>query len=857
MTNEEAFDRLRLIQRLQEDNMAGMLKVDELRQRDLLREAEAASAALIASLNRQRALTEELNESSGPGGVSLEFPLGILINTLLGHADIVESFGRSAEAEPFREEGLALAQACGPADLAERQRQLAGTLQEKGRFNEALAQLVGARDLFLRLKAPLSAARCSVDLAQAYEWLRDFDRALEEASRARSLLGPAGIGHPVLTAASVEKQVRGYGSLSLADFAGPEAMDATLSEVKGLETQVRIQSILCDLYQVEARCFIVRRKFEEARALFEKARPMLLAYAQPALDYQLAKIETEAGRFDRALTIVDELEPLFVDGVLRRKLGGLLRLKAVALAGLGRTDDALQASVAAREALEGFDDPDLKWQSAALEAQLRVKANDHAKALQAYDDAIAILDFLRRAPLGVRLDNLNLSNKLPVYRDAARLAAKHRDARRCCRYLELVKSRQLAAAISLPGGSSASSELSRQFDELTEQITALEFGAVSDSDSQHLVEERNQLLERIRIEDPRWRALTAPAPFDLDALIAFLKRRQQAVLSLFLDGDTALVVLVDPSGIQCGSMQLGEAVRRALAAYQSNLGSRQPSAELFDPAAFADLRLDALLPPVLIKAALRAQSVLISPHRELHLLPWSMLKHQDRRLCEIRPCAIVPNLTCIPLLELKDLPPRAAFIGVSAPGQSSISAEEECGALAEIHRNAGHSPRPPVVDSASTRVRFLELLRDETVSLLHASCHGEFVAGEPMLAALLLGDGKVDAASLTRERIGPREIVLSSCSVGQRGLVDGGVELLGDEMLGLIGALMEAGAGNLIASIPPTRDIPTLEFMKLYHQARAGGALPLHAFQQTQKTMLADGIFPAWQWGGLTLFGVS
>jgi CHAT domain-containing protein len=855
MKTGDSIEQLQRIQRLQEDNMAQMLKVDELRQRDLLKEAEAVSAALITSLKKQLVLTEELNKSL----VTLDFPFGVLMNTLLGHADIVESLGRASEAEPFREEGLAIARSLGPAELAERQRQLAGTIQEKGRFNEALAQLVAAHDLFLRLNDPVSAARCSVDLAQAYEWLRDFDRALEQTSRAWSLLKRAGIevDHPVLPAASVERMVRQFGVTSILDFAEPGKMDATLASVKSLEANVRVQSVLCDLYQVEARCLITRHHFDEARQLFEKARPMLLAYAHPALDYQFAKIEVEAGQFDRALAILEELEPLFADGVLRRKLGGLLRLKAAALAGLGRNRDALQTAVEARQALEDFDDPDLAWQCAALEAQIRVKLGDHAQALDAYDHAIATLDYLRRAPLGSRLDNLNLSNKLPVYREAARLAAKHRDAHRCCRYIELVKSRQLAASISLPGGSGPSSELSRQFDEITEQISALEFGAPGDVNSHDLVRKRNELLERLRIEDPRWRALTTPAPFDLDLLLAFLQRHDQAALSFFIDGDTLLAVLLNKGGTYCESIQLSDRVHRALANYQTNLGGRQPSTELFDPATLPDLTLDALVPPSLLEAVLKAKTLLLSPHRELHLVPWSMLKFKQRRLCEIMPSAVVPNLSCVPLLELQVSSPRAAFIGVSAPGQSSISAEEECAALADIYRAAGNPSRPPVIDAAATRKSFLELIRDQTSTLLHASCHGEFVPGEPMLAALVLRDAKVDAGGLTRERIGPREIVLSACSVGQRGLVDSGVELIGDEMLGLIGALMEGGSGSIIASIPPTRDIPTLELMKLYHQARSTGIMPLFALQKAQQTMVADGIFPAWQWGGITLFGAS
>jgi len=125
-----------------------------------------------------------------------------------------------------------------------------------------------------------------------------------------------------------------------------------------------------------------------------------------------------------------------------------------------------------------------------------------------------------------------------------------------------------------------------------------------------------------------------------------------------------------------------------------------------------------------------------------------------------------------------------------------------------------------------------------------------------MSSGLYLSDGKVEAATVAREAIRFDEVILSACSAGQRALAANGVELVGDELLGLVGAFIEAGTKSVLVSIPPTPDVPTLEFMKCYHDHRSQGTAPLAALQRTQRTMLTEGIFEPCQWAGFSVFGV-
>jgi tetratricopeptide (TPR) repeat protein len=845
------------LQRLQEGNMARMLRVQDLRMQNRLDAADAASNELVQWLKTQRTMTDECNAASNVTPV--DFPCGVLLNTLLGRADIVESLGRNDEADVLRNEAMTLAKDLGAAELARRQRQLAGTLLEKGQINEALAQLMSARDLFVSLGDKMAAARTATDLAEAYEWLRDFERALGQAKVAYALLESSGVqvDGPAVDPQSVLDTME---RIRRDMFNSPEQMQSAVEQSARLEANVKEQAILCDLYQIEARTLVTKHHFEEAKVLFDRARPMLLAYGQPALDFQYAKMKLEEGRFAEGLADLEALEPIFGSGVLRRKLAAVLCHKARAMLALERHEDALRVILEARRALDGFQDPDLEWGIMALEGKIRATLGDDVAALAAYDRSTAVINHLRRAPLGFRLDSLNLTNKLPVYREAIAVATRVGDARSCCRIMEMVKSRQLGATLSLPGGSGNVSPLAQRIDAITNQIVALDYLGEGTTSMDALVDEREELTERLRVEDPRWRTLTAPVALDLDGVLASLQSRDQAAVTLFFDGGDVTGVLLYDRQCVCARKRLPDATIAALGSYVGNLGSETPEVRRFDPSAIEGLEFSSLIPPELVTVALKATSLVIIPHLASHLLPWATLPCEGKRLFEHLPVGVLPNLTCVPLMHTDEVPaPRVMPVGSMDSRFAAISAEEECASIAEIYEARGGLVKSAIVDQQANRKAFLELLRENDVesAILHIVCHGDFDVREPMSSGLYLSDGKVDAATIARESIHFGEVILSACSTGQRALAAGGVELLGDELLGLVGAFIEAGAKSVLVSIPPTADVPTLEFMKCYHEHRSSGTPPMASLQRTQRAMLDEGIFEPCQWAGFSVFGAS
>lgn len=220
---------------------------------------------------------------------------------------------------------------------------------------------------------------------------------------------------------------------------------------------------------------------------------------------------------------------------------------------------------------------------------------------------------------------------------------------------------------------------------------------------------------------------------------------------------------------------------------------------------------------------------------------------------------VAPNLAGLANARATVPPLGVVAVGVSSERHADIDAEAECRAVAQRYTAAGLTADATLVGAAATRSALLALLHGPVQPgvLLHVACHGEFELYDPMSSHLAVADGGRDAASIIRGRLAFDEVLLGACSTGRRALALGGVELAGDEIIGLAGAFLEAGASTVVVSLIPTADQASLELMQQFHAARIAGKAPRQALQAAQQQMASDGIFPSEQWAGFVVFGAS
>jgi CHAT domain-containing protein len=131
---------------------------------------------------------------------------------------------------------------------------------------------------------------------------------------------------------------------------------------------------------------------------------------------------------------------------------------------------------------------------------------------------------------------------------------------------------------------------------------------------------------------------------------------------------------------------------------------------------------------------------------------------------------------------------------------------------------------------------------------VHLACHNRFSAEDPMRSGLLLSDGELTAAELAAAPLRARLVVLSACQTGVT------VAHPGDELMGLVRALLYAGAPAVIVSLWNVFDRSAAELMKLFYQRLLQGAGPGVALAEAQRAMIRDGATME-QWAPFVLVG--
>ena len=265
--------------------------------------------------------------------------------------------------------------------------------------------------------------------------------------------------------------------------------------------------------------------------------------------------------------------------------------------------------------------------------------------------------------------------------------------------------------------------------------------------------------------------------------------------------------------------------------------------------------LGAVLGPALTEAG--TTSVAVIACGPLGNVPWGLMRFGDgRRLGDVCETVLVPSLTWLGLP--RNIDERAAPTVVIAdtdarPGRSLPYADAEAEDLAAL-------PATERLRNAET-IRSALLQRLESARCLHVACHGEMlrrtvatgrtalpvtmsdrladaVASDerrvnktepPTVSIRLAGGELLGPADLLARRIRTRIVVLAGCDTAVVARQE-----VSDEMWGLPGAFLAAGAGAVVAALWPVDDRSAALFMIRFHRLLALGEPVGSALRRTQ-----------------------
>lgn len=797
-------------------------------------------------------------EQRWPGSFELQGYAQPLIQQLSMYADFREAAGDRSTAGALRAEADQLTAAyLGPVAAASVERGRAMEDADAGRFHDALIRLDRVHRTFLAADDPIDAAQTLVQLANVYEWLCDYARALTTLDAARELVatdlrhGPPSTGS---VAAALGKQILGV----LSGRTGTEGEDA-----------LGLRRVYFEVVQAQARVNRQLGHYEEARRLFEEARPFVESYVGAGVDFHLAATALAQGELDEADRLLSSVEPEFTRRLLRPRLGALRQLQADLLLARDRPVEALRRAEDGLADQAKFPDLDLAWKLHWRRARALSALDRPEDAIAAYRSAAEAADTLRMAPLGYVLDTSFLRDKLPMFDAAIGEAVARKDAVSAVWFVELVKARALSAVLSLPHRPrDGESEDIARFDEVSLRLDAIAFSMYDGSataadvhEREQLLYTRTELLERIRIHDPRWRAMTQPVPVDVLSL-SRLAGRDRNVLVLYQRGNRIVSALLGAGGTTVGEITCTDQTIAALAEYVENLHKAQPDWFLSDLSGELGVSLTDLVPEAITRSLLEPGTLLVVPHASLHLLPWSTMTLDGKRLFESAAVGVLPNLAALSQLDADFSPPRSVAL-LGDPDYTGLQryrplpeAGPELAEVAELYGERG-LVAPPLTGPDATQGALLALMSGPGAeeSVLHVASHGDLDAAEPLTSGLILTGSKLDAAEIIQHRCGYPEVVLSACSTGWRPQSAHGTELAGDDALGLTASFLEAGARSLLVSIPQAKDDIARAFAVGWHRHRRAGATPLNAYRNVQLQMHAADPGAVWSWAGITLYG--
>ncbi len=787
------------------------------------------------------------------GFLSLESVAEPLVQQLSIYADHLEAAGDAARARSCRAEAdLLAARYLDPVAAAAVTRDRAMEAATAGRFHEALMMLDQVNDIFVTAGETLAAAQTAVQLANLYEWLGDYDRALTTLESVPDDVQSA--------PADVSLSLR-HVSLSLADVAA-----STEAQLAGM---MRARTAF-EILQARGRINRWLGDYDEAKRLLEQALPVAAGLEVTAgIEFHLAAIACARGELDVAEALVARIAPDFERPIGRPRRPALRVVQAeVSLVrdqpgqALAQVDDGLRDQ-------DTHPNLEVAWKLQWRRGRALRTLGRGGDAVAAYRRGAAAADRLRMAPLGYRLDTTFLHDKIPMFHDAIDLAVGRGDAAAAVWFVELLKSRALSATLSVPRvPNSARGHDEARFDEVSTRLDGLAFAIYAETantatlrERDDLLAERDMLLERIRIRDPRWRTMTEPAPVDVAALAARLGERGRAALVLFRRPGHVVAGLLDADGVAVATRDVDATVEAALSAYTRNLRTHSPDPWLFDFSGEIGLGVADVIPPALADRAAGAATLIVVPHGILHLLPWATMTVGAQRLFERTAVGILPNLAALPLLDGDPLvDPHVALLG--DPDYSGLKRYPPLGQagpeLADVAALYGSRVLTPAkVRGDATEAAFWELAgrEDATTAVLHVASHGSLDADEPLASGLILTGSTVDAAELVTRPCRFPEVVLSACSTGWRPQASHELELAGDDALGLTASFLEAGARFLLVSVPPADDGAARAFTVAWHRHRLAGTAPLAAYQAAQQEMLADLPERVWSWAGMTAYG--
>jgi CHAT domain-containing protein len=481
----------------------------------------------------------------------------------------------------------------------------------------------------------------------------------------------------------------------------------------------------------------------------------------------------------------------------------------------------------AAKALGGFANV-VKATSLFVEGSLSEANGDNDAALASYMKALDVLESDRRGIKDEANRGTLLEDKIGFYYAPILQLLQARRFEEAFALLERSKSRSLADLIANKKLGLARPEEQRLYAQsvtlrarigaLQDELFELSAGADRSKNAQRMEElvgqirkleaTHQEVLARTAVEAPRVLELVVSEPVSLKKLQAAMREEHFEMLQYLVLEHAVILWHIAPDAVHVRNVFLPRSeVIGKVAALQKSLEDRNGA---FDESTAKEMYLFLIQPAL---AWIKSERLIIVPHEVLHQVPFQVFKDpaSDRFLGERFQISYAPSATV--LLAMKRARSVAAGRLLAVADPDIAAAPGEVRAIAKLF--PGRSK--VVTDELATETNVKSWIGEH--DLVHLSVHGKFNAGEPLLSYLQLrksgdDDGRLTAAEMFGLPLEKAQLlVLSACETGKAEATHA------NEILGMVRALLYAGAGTLVLSYWEVDSAATALWMRTFYQA--------------------------------------
>jgi CHAT domain-containing protein len=579
----------------------------------------------------------------------------------------------------------------------------------------------------------------------------------------------------------------------------------------------------------------------EGIKLFSTAKELFIRdnnHVWPSLiDLYQALVLFNEGRLFEARQLCVAARDFFGPSAMRSKavLAELLLVR-IAL----RMNDAATArrhSEGALQQVQKMESPMLTYQAEFLMGEVERATGNPDIAYESYRRAREALETLRGSLRGEELKIAFFQNKLEVYENLVELSLTAARLEEAFEYVELAKSRSLTDRLMQPvhvssDADAGQSDLVRSIRNLREELNwyynLIEREQLKPEERSP---ERIQKLEQQARahEDDLMRALheatlneASQAGVQIPNAVSLEKIRSllpadTALVEYFRIQDRDIACVLSRDDLQVRQVTVESRVKKTLQLFQFQLARFR-----LDPqyvAGSRELMLEStqghlktlyqeLIAPIV--DLLEAKHLVFAPHGLLHHIPFHALFDGEAYLTNKFSITYAPSASVYALCCEKTVNVSGGSLVLGVADNQAPLILEEVKALSTILANA----KMFVGEAASEAV-----LRSlgPTSRIIHIATHGYFRQDNPMFSSIRLGDSYLSLYDLDHFRLPAELVVLSGCATGRNTVAPG------DELMGLVRGLLQAGAQSLMLSLWDVHDASTRDFMIAFYSRLAQG----------------------------------